>query len=200
MARGGRKDTLILIDGNSLPQQAATNLVTAFESEYGAGNYEHINIAVGGQTWTDMISNINEKVVSRLSPYRRVILIAHEIRNEIAVNLATPATVLSLTQSYFSTVKSKVSTTNTICVLTSASMVGGGDTNILTDVPLANALISAETAGNIDNKIDLYNYDSFDTPTAQPPFHTDGVHYATGVTGRGLYAGFVAAQTKLIYD
>lgn len=192
------KSRIVLIDGNSLVQQSVNYLATAFNNVYGAGNYEYKNIAVGGQTTTDMIADVNTEVAKYLSRYRDVTLVVQEIRNEIAVNGATGTQAAQKMEDYCQAVKLLCPNVDIFVVLTSASYSPGGVLPVLSEIPTANSLLSASTSGNIDYTIDLYNYDNFSNPTAKPPFSSDSVHYENSANGRGLQSDFIANQVALI--
>jgi len=182
---------VIIWDGNSLMYRSYNNgYVTAdLNTLLGSGQYTSYNIAVGGQTVDDMQERLAANVLPLLNRHKTVIYICQPGRNQLKLTADTPAQVLTKVQTLFQTVKDQVSSTITLSVLTSASTLGGGDPTVMTDIPILNGLISAESSGYIDYKYDLYNNgNGFDDVSNKPPFSLDEVHYAANASGEGVHS------------
>jgi len=181
----------IVIDGNSIPQRANSGFITAFNAIWGSSNYDMVNIAVGGQNTDDVLTRLPKYAFAESLAYGEMIYVLHEIRNQIKDG-TTPADELTKIQNVFSQIKALNTNILTVCVLTSASLTTSGDAGsaLLTDIPICNGLIAAESSGYIDLKIDLYNYSTFDDPFSS--VFSDYVHYSS--SGITQYTNYIANE------
>lgn len=196
MARAGfdTSKTVFIFDGNSLIQQGydVGSFPDELDSTFGAGNYTSHLFAVGGQNVDDMTSRIGSLVLPLLNRHLNVWYINQTGRNQIKQTADSNATILSKIQTLYQTVKDKVSSTNTVAVLTSASVLGSGDYTPMTDIPTLNGLISGESSGYIDHKFDLYGYSTFGT-IGGSVFQSDHVHYSNRA-GMDVHAAYVVGE------
>lgn len=183
---------LVVIDGNSIAAYASTALQTGFNLALGASNYDYINIAVGGQTWTNMLADFDSQVTQYLSRYREVIYVCNETRNELLLNSTTPADCAQLAEDYFAKIKAVSPNVTTYCTLCSAATTGTFGGSIMTDIPTTNALIESSQSGNIDGFIDIYDFNDF-SDCLDTTLFSDGVHYTT--TGINLFAAQIVSET-----
>ena len=184
----------IIMDGNSLIKRSEGNLETAFDTEYGAGTYDIINVAVSGSTADNGRTRQNALMIPYLSNNREVIYVAQWGRNSLAPTVGgdTVAATLADIKSIYSKNHTKMTACKNIAILTSASDDGLGST--MTDIPLLNADIVADVSGDFDQIYDLYNNgEGFDDETNQPPFDADAVHYSNPV-GEDTQSEWIAGQ------
>lgn len=196
MARQGFDTTkpVFIFDGNSLIQQGydVGSFTDALDATFGAGNYVSYKLAVGGQNVDDMTGRLNAYVLPLLNRHLDVWYINQSGRNQIKQTSDTNAVILGKIQTMYQTVKDTVSSTNTVAILTSASVLGGGDYTPMTDIPTLNGLIAAENSGYINYKFDLYGYSTFGV-IGGSVFNSDYVHYSNPA-GMTVHAEYLVNQ------
>lgn len=185
---------IFIFDGNSLVAQGygIGSYSSALDAEFGAGNYSAYQTAVGGQNVDNMDGRLTAYVLPLLNRHLNVWYVCQPGRNQIKQTADTNAQILAKIQGLYQTVKTAVSNTKTACVLTSASVLGGGDYTPMTDISTLNSLISAESSGYIDYKFDLHGHSTFGT-IGGSVFQSDHVHYSNPA-GMNAAANFVVGQ------
>ena len=193
MARVNTKRLVVFV-GNSIMNYANTEIKNAFDAAYGSSNYEYVNIAVGGQTLSDMIFNFTRKDAFHLSRYREVILVVNETRNELKLNTPTPAQCKQKAEDYCALVKSVSPNVTIFYTKCSAATLGTFQGAIMNDVPQTNNLL--DTNGSMDHLIDVYNYSDF-SDCLDTTLFSDGVHHTA--LGRSEFAEKLKTDVTSIF-
>lgn len=197
MARGNNTKINIILDGNSIPNAYSNELTTQLNALYGAGNYTYYNACVGGQTIDDMVTRINIYIKNNIQGFAsKNILIFQELRNQMQVGGSTPAQTYAKAKTYCQTVRAALPST---CSIKIGLITAIADDDQGANIPAVNALCEADTSGDWDFIIDLYNLDggagaTFANSLNTNPWYSgggyDGTHpNSTGETAAGDFVG-----------
>lgn len=191
MSRANNTKINIILDGNSIPNLYQDELTTKLTALYGAGNYTFVNISVGGQTIDDMITRINQYCKNSMQGFAsKNILVFQEIRNQVFVAGNTYTEAYNKAKTYCQTIRAALPST---CTLKIGIITPIADDDTTTAMPNARSLILADTSGDWDFVIDLYNYSdaggAFNDYTSGF-YQVDQTHpNATGQTAAGNFVG-----------
>jgi len=197
MARDTNTKINIILEGNSIPNAYSSDLVTQLDSLYGAGNYTYTNSAGSGNTLDDMIANFRTDVINKIQGFAREnVFIFQEGRNQMVTGGSTPAEAYAKAKTYVQGIRAALPST---CSIKIGLITAIADDDAGANIATYNALCVADTSGDWDFIIDLYNLSggggaTFSDSLITNPWYSgggyDGTHpNATGKAAGGVFVG-----------